>query len=346
MFILNSDITIGTFQFRGVNEVRVIRSLHSYADTAYIKVPSICKIIKGKRSSPVILTTASQFKERDAVTITLGYNGDMVTVFKGFVKRKGLGMPLEVECEGYVQKLRLDIDVSKNYATTKASELLNLLKTDKDGKSTGINIVVKDDLPFINVSIPHRNGVEICDAVKRFSERTLNIFFINPNTLWCGLTYTPYSRGEDPFGLGTVDFKLGYNVIKDNSLKERVTDGERVEIIFGGTLASGVKVKGASDDKTAKRKQKSVLNHVGELDAMRKMAREKQYTTNYAGYEGSINSFLQPYCAPGWVANIEDARYPERNGKYMIESTEITFGQRGARIKVEIGPLLGFKPNP
>jgi hypothetical protein len=83
---------------------------------------------------------------------------------------------------------------------------------------------------------------------------------------------------------------------------------------------------------------------VGDLADMQMMANEKQYEVNYAGYEGSINTFLQPFCAPGWIANIMDARYPTRNGKYMIEGTDIIYGMKGARIKVDIGPQLGFNP--
>lgn len=357
-----SDITIGGFRFAGPHQVSVSRSLHSYAESATIVLPSICKITEGKRKSEVVLTTANQFQEGDPVIINLGYNdgailtgaatpitpntnGGLGTVFRGFVKRKGLGMPLVVECEGYVRKLRLDIDVNIHRKTTSASELLNLLKTDKDGKPTGIKVVVANDLPLVNVRVPHNNGVEIIDAVKRFSQGVLNVFFIDHDTLWCGLTYTPYSKNTDPFGLGTVQYRLGWNAIKDNELRERVPT-ERVQILFEGTLATGEKLMAASDDKTAKQKQKSVFNHLGDVAVMKQLANEKQFMANYAGYEGSINAFLQPWCAPGWIADIRDARYPARDGKYMVESTVVTYGMRGARIKVGIGPRLGFNSRP
>jgi hypothetical protein len=370
MFVLCSDITIGKFRFSGVHEVRVQRSLHSFCDMAWIKIPSICRVIRGKSASPVTLVTGNQFADGDKVTINLGYNDTTIlsgaatpiipggkndglcTVFQGFVKRRNMNMPLEVECEGYSYKLRR-MNVTAFRAKTTVSELLKLLMHDQDsssgkivqGEANGISVVVKNDLHLINVSLNENNGIEIIEAIKRWSQGTLNIFFINPTTLWCGLTYTPYTHGMDPFGLGTVKYKLGYNVVKDNNLKERVLADDRVQILFGGTFANGKKVMTASDEKSAKRRQKTVLNNTGDLADMQMMANEAQYKANYAGYEGSINAFLQPYCGPGWIADISDDRYEERNGQYMIEGTDITYGQRGARIKVEIGPLLGFNPN-
>ena len=145
-------------------------------------------------------------------------------------------------------------------------------------------------------------------------------------------------------GLGTVNYRLGYNVVKDNNLKERVVTDEPVQIMYNGTLATGEKVMTASDYAVAKRKQKSIVNNVGDTTTMKALANEKQYKTNYAGYEGSINAFLQPFCQPGWVANIVDDTYRERNGLYIIESTEVTFGVNGAKRKVEIGPKIGFNP--
>jgi len=363
-FKLCSDITIGNFRFAGVHEVRIKRSMQSVEDSATITLPSIAKIVQGQSQVPVEVITGNLFNDGEPVTINLGYNDNsawtpgatpiipggkndgLCTMFQGFVKRRGLGMPLVVECEGYCRKLRQDIDVTHSYDATTASELLNLLKTDSDGNSTGINVIVKDDLDLLRVKLRNVNGLEIIDSIKRFSEGVLNVFFINPTTLWCGLTYTPYSRGEDPFNLGVVDYDLGYNCIKDNSLEERVNTDERIQILFGGTTAVNNKVFSASDDKAAKRKYKSHLSNVGDVAELQKLANEKQYKTNYEGYTGSINTFLQPYCAPGWIANIHDRRYPERDGQYMIEGTEVTFGQRGARIRVQIGPLLNFKPTP
>ena len=59
----------------------------------------------------------------------------------------------------------------------------------------------------------------------------------------------------------------------------------------------------------------------------------------YDGYRGQLTAFLEPFAAPGMLAIIKDERYAGRTkyGTYIIDSVETTFGQQGARRKVEIG---------
>lgn len=366
-FVLNSDITIGTYRFSGVHQVRVTRSIHSYMDRAVISLPSICKVSKAGESDVQVLKTAAMFAEGDAVTINLGYNDKATketgadegaikrtpvtganndglwTVFRGFVSNVGKDLPVEIECEGYGRKLR-DINVSRNRATMRVKELLDLVKTDKDGKSTGIDVVVAEgaNLHLQNIRIQNNNGIELIENVKRFGQGILNVFFIEPDVLWCGLTYTPYSQGKDPFGLGEVNYRLGYNVPQKNHLRMR-KPLQRVQMLFGNTMATGKKVEAASDAKTALQRHKRIVNNIGDLNDMKAMAQEAQYKMSYTGYDGSLTAFLQPACGPGWIANISNRINPSLDGKYMIEGTEVSFGMNGARIKVDLGPQLGFK---
>jgi len=364
--VLCSDITIGTFRFAGVNEVRVKRSLHSYADTAFIKIPSISKIVQGKRSSSVVQTTANLFNDGDPVTINVGYldgnawqklapwsagatpiiaagtNSPLCTVFQGFVRRRDMNMPLEVECEGYVRQMRLNMAENGFYASTSSSALLKLISA--ACPDITIQMGPGGNIPFLNITLNEANGADICDKIKELSQGVLSVFFINPTTLWCGLTYTPYMNNTDPFALGLVNYELGYNVVKDNGLKERTTEDQPVQVIINGCYATGQKITTASQTKYQGRKAKSFVNNIGDKPTLQAIANEKQYQMNYAGYEGALNTFLQPYCAPGYKANTIDDRYKVRNGVYMAESTDITYGMKGGKIKVEIGPKIGFIP--
>ncbi len=338
LFELNSEISIGTFRFRGVHEVRISRSMTNYMDTATVTVPSWAKIVRRNGVAAEVVATAGLLEVDDRVVIKLGYNGVLMTEFEGFVKRKVLNMPLTIECEGYGRRLRLGQTYSKHYKNTTARELLEMAT-----KGTGITLRIVDDLPLVNVTLVKATAADIVNKVKELSKGVLNIFFVEPTVLWCGLLYTPYSRGDDPLGMGRVKYRLGYNVVKENGLQERVVDGEPVQILMGGVLATGQKVMTQSEAKDAPRKVKRILNNVGDVEWLKKIANEKQYTMNYAGYEGTIRPFLRPYCGPGWVAEITDRQYPERNGTYAIEAVDVQFGLNGARRVVSIGPKLGFK---
>ncbi len=363
-FVLCSDITIGSFRFSGVHDVRVKRSIHSYAESAVITLPAMCRIRKGKNDALTLTVTSEQFKENDPVIINLGYNNEqsptgkvtpvrkwndenstkntIFTVFQGFVKKIGIGTPIQVECEGYLRKLRQDVKVKRSSKNTKASEVLKLLETGKDGTATGIKVHVEHDMDLSNLKLSNKNGVEVIEEIKRAAQGILNIFFIEPDKLWCGLTYAPFSEGKSPFGLGEIYYRLGYNVVKDNTLNVRKTGAERVKVIVTGTDAAGNKIAAESGDNEAQHEIKVMASGIADKAGLLMIANEKQLKENYDGYEGSITGFLQPWCEPGWIVNIEDSRYPGMDGKYLIEATEVTFGNNGARIKTDIGPRLGF----
>ncbi len=342
MFELNSDITIGNFRFSGVNEVKIKQSLHGIVDTAVISIPSIAKIVSGDRVNSEKVITGKQFKDGDPVTINLGYNSDLQTEFRGFVKYRDLNMPLEVECEGYSWLLRRNT-INGFWISASIKELLAAAVSGIDPK---YNIAVKCmvDFEFTNVHLKDATGFDIINYIGKCTDGCVTCFFIEPDTLWCGLVYTPFASGEDVFNKGLVNLKPGYNVIKDNSLKARNLQDDPVQVKYSKKRSNGEKVSQTSDIfKNYKRIHSKILNQVNDLSALKDLSNEKTCQLNFSGYEGSINAFLQPYAAPGYMAYVTDGRYPELDGTYLIESTEVSFGVKGARRKIEIGPRKGFK---
>ena len=360
LFILNSRITIGsattgpyanahaTFEISGVHEVRIKKSIHSIVETAVVTLPSIAKYVPKNGTVPVTVTTGLQFFDGDPITIELGYDGDLRTEFVGFVKRRDLAMPLVVECEGYSWQLRNQVSVSKDFTkkNTTAEYLLNLACVNTD-----ISVECPVDFPLSGISLVKADGVRICDYIKQVSDNVLTLFFISPTRLYCGLTYsmaalaTPNSNpGGDlssVFKLPMVSYRPGWNTPKDNALKERIPS-EPVQVIMKGKLASAVQVYTESKRKSAARKMQSLVNHVPDNATLGKFAQEKEYMMNYTGFEGKLTGFLQPYAAPGYDAYVTDSRYPDLVGTYVIESTEVQFGVKGARRICELGPRVGF----
>ncbi len=205
MFVLNSDITIGNFRFSGVNEVKVTRSMHNFTDTAIIKIPRKGMVLKGKDIRQV--TIPEIINDDDKVSISLGYNGEMRTEFEGFVVRRNIDTPMEIECEGYVRQLRQKVDITKKYKKTSAKELLELIVS-----KTEIKVHVADDLPLEQVEFTHANGIDICNKIQELSQRTLTIFFINPQELWCGFTYSPILPAATHAIMARRVIKLGSTV--------------------------------------------------------------------------------------------------------------------------------------
>jgi hypothetical protein len=358
LMVLNSRITIessliGNFQFSGIHEVRIKKSIHSLRTMVSLTLPSIACYIPANKSMPITVTLGEQFQDRDPIKIELAYNGQWQTEFSGFVKRRDLDMPLVVECEGYEQILERDLCINANFSKkpTTARGLLSLLTVNKKGAPTGIFISCPIDFPMTGFRLVNADGMRICDYIKEASDHTLSIFFIRPNVLWCGLVYTAYAAQStaNVFSLPTVNYRIGWNTPKDNQLKEKIPS-QPVQIIMKSKATDGSKIFGASatqvytagKTKYENKKLQRLVNHVPDNGTVKQFAQEKAWEMNYVGYEGKLTGFLQPFALPGYDAVVNDKRYPELNGTYLIESTDVSFGVKGARRVCEIGPRVGF----
>lgn len=339
MFVLKSSITIGSFSFSGVHNVRIESSVHTPVVMAVIKVPALATINNGNNvKGPVV--TGTQFKEGDPVTIRLGYDNEIVDEFCGFVKSRDMNMPLEVVCEGYTWLLKRNkVNISKQDITLK-----DVLQEAVKGIDSKYNITIKceADVTLNNVQI-NGCGMDVISSINSYTDKAVNCFFIKPDTLWCGYLMTPLAKGEDIFKLGKVSYRSGWNIFKNNTLKKRTTQDDPVQVQYSKKQSDGTKNYKTSDAfKKFARTHSKILNQVKNASALKQLADEKAYLMNYKGYEGTVETFLQPYVQPGFLAALTDKMFDEKDGVYLVESVETTFGIRGARRKVGLGALKGF----
>jgi hypothetical protein len=341
LFVLGSDITIGNFHFSGVHDIVIKKSLHNISDIATIKLPSIARVLTKGTAYASKVITGTEFKEGDAVNINLGYNGEMANEFSGFVTRCNLNIPLEIECEGYSWLLRRHALSGFQKAVTVKQILENAISgIDPEHK---ITIRCDVDYPLSNVEYGTSNSFDVISNISKYSDGCLSCFFIRPDVLWCGLIYSPYAHGTDVLNAGSINYHIGFNTLKSNSLKLRMLANDPVMVQYSKKLSGGQRISEASDVfRIFLRTRNKILNQVSNRDALKAFADEKAYRLNYAGYEGSIKTFLQPFAAPGYTAFIIDSRYPGQSGSYLVESVETHFGINGARRIVEIGPKSGF----
>ncbi len=306
-----------------------------YVESAIIKLPHIGFIKEGSRAMPVEMAMGDLFVPGTRVKIRLGLNGDLRTEFEGFVKRRNIDMPIEIECEGYSWQLRNQVSLTKKYITTSAKEVL----LDMAAQTEDIKIMCPVDFPLKGLYMTKVDGGAVIEHIKKCSERALTLFFIYPSTLWCGLVYTPYVAGKKVFDLPTVKYRLGWNVPRDNQLKQREPK-EPVQVFMNGKLVTGDVIRTASKDKTAKRHVTFLMNNVPDADTLNSFADELQLQKNYTGWEGFLNPYLVPFIEPGYSIELTDKEFPERNGIYLCESVETHFGIGGARRKVGLGPKV------
>lgn len=319
-FVLKSNITIGPYKDVKVNDVKIKKSMFNYADRAVIKVPISARVrqVNGLISE-TSTATAALITEGMPVNIELGYNDRLVNEFVGFVARVNLTTPCEIECEGYSYLLRKKRYL-KAFKNTTLKELLQYLVN-------GTDITLSPLIPELKVAkwvMNNQSGTEVLEAIKK--ELLVAIFFTG-NELYAGLQYLQEKA--------TTKYRIGWNVIKDNELKLREAKNQEVIVVIKGERPDGSKVTARMGEKG---EIKQITSHaVTDPAALKAIAGSEQRKLSYDGYEGKILTFLQPYCEPGYAALIDDPKYPQRSGKYLVDAVEVSFGMTGGRRSIEIG---------
>lgn len=324
MFVLQSDITIGQYKQVKPHEVKITKSIFEYVDKAIIKVPITARIVRAGNLITASAETAKLFTEGDKVNIKLGYNGVLKQEFEGFICRVNFNAPLEIECEGYSYQLRNKV----LQGTVKNVSLKSVLQK----IITGTDIVLDKQIPDFKIEklvLTGKTGIRILEELQGTSKQLIKFFFTN-NVLYGGLLLLKPKAD--------VKYRLGWNVIKDNNLKLRQAKNNPITIVWIGQKKDGTQVK-VTVGKGGVIKTKT--SHIITDEASLKKLAEAEYKKySYDGYEGKITAFGKPYCEPGYKAVLENVKYPERSGNYLVNKTEVTYGMNGFRRIVEIGEQI------
>jgi hypothetical protein len=342
MFVLGSDITIGKFKRVKPHSVKIEKSMFSYVDKAMITLPITSRIKQAGVVVSETVETAKQFGEGDKVTVLLGYNGKLRNEFEGFISRVNFTTPLEVQCEGYSYQLKI-----KTYLKTfKQVQLLDVLKYLVAGTDIRLDEKLIPGFKIEKMVLQNHSGTEALEMIKKISGNTIRLFFTG-NLLYAGLQYLKPKAD--------VKYRLGWNVIKDGNLKQRQAKNQDVEVHYIGEKKDGTKVRVKVGNHTSTKDQviktnaiagatgetKIIKTHaVVDESSLKQMADAKLKQLKYDGYEGKITAFGIPYCEAGYRGVIEDQKYPERSGNYIVESTEVNYTTGGFRRIVGIGYKL------
>lgn len=316
-------ITIGSVSFTSVNKGVIKRGTSEVNATATIKVP-VTAVLKQKGEEKTQVETARQINVGDPVVIKLGYDGNLKTEFKGFVKRLNYSVPLEIECEDWYWKLRY-VDIKKSYAETTVKQLLNdIIST---GSMTGVSVHPDTiDLSLKNTVINNKTGAWVLEKLK--SDYGLTVFFDLEGRLYAGKAY---ELQDD-----TVKYELRGNVLKDDDLKFYRAEDYKLKVNAKTYDADGSKIEASVGADGGEAKTLWFYN-VTDKAQLKTLAEQELQRYSFDGYRGKIKTFLVPYAQPCMIAELTDPVYNERSGNYYIESTEVEFGTSGARRNVELG---------
>lgn len=321
MYILSAKIEIGDFVFRSINEVEITKSVDDLVDTAVIKMPSKFKV----RQNGTQKYTEEAIKIGDKVTITLGYEGKYEGVeFIGFVSSIGSIIPLEIKCEDAMWLLRRK-NITKAFGKTTLKEILQEIVA-------GTEIQLSDKIPHYPVDSWICKNVNGSKALQDIKENLMmSIYLDDDGKLYAGL--------EQANNIGQiVIYDLNYNLV-ENNLEYKTEDEKRLKIKYTYIDKKNHKktVEVGDEDGEVRTFHTSVISDEAQ---MQKAAEAEIKKLRYAGFEGSVKSFLLPFATRGMAAQIRDKEHPNREGKYFIKKVVTSFGMNGARRDVTISNKL------
>lgn len=315
-----------TIKFDSVNQVTVDWSLDKIGSSATIRIPASARLVYKDGTKTESSQTAKVFNRGDLVNIKLAYDDKLNEEFEGFIYKINLTSPLEIECIGYEYKLLGSLP-TKTFATTTLRGVLDYI-------ISGTGLKMDGQVPLVNMVnyvIPaNLTGIE---ALQQLKERYgFTIFFVK-STIYSGLDFIKYR--------GTEKYSLGVNTPRADELKYQLADDVKLKIKAIQINKDNTRLEAEIGDKDGE--QRTLYFHTAaSISDLKKLAESEIKKYKFSGYTGKLTTFLEPYAAPGMVADISDIKYGERNGKYEIRAVTTTFGTVGARRSLDIGKTLSI----
>lgn len=293
MVWMSSYITIGEYVFRHVNSISIQSDMNNITDTCTIKLPNVKGMLEKK------------IKPGQFVTVSLGYDDNLIQEFTGYVSTISPKIPLEIICEDQMWLLKQKT-VLKEWDSIKLKDVLKYLVPD-----------AKIECPDITLA-PLRLGktapVSIAKALQELKDEYGLVVYFRNGKLFCGLAYT-----ED---LGSVSYHFQKNAIMGD-LTFKTKEDFKLKVHAVSMMPDNSKIEVELGDEEGEVHTLHFYNLSKEELTTR--AKTEMEDLRYDGYRGSFIGKGVPVPKHGMIASIKDEKYPERAGRYFIDAVNTDY---------------------
>lgn len=314
MYKMSWDIKIGGYRLKMVEKVSIKRSVELLADTATVTLPAT---VFNKT-----ISIEDKIKVGDAVEIELGYNDDLKTEFKGYlksIKTDGGSLTLELEDDIYLFRKSVKDEEMKDANVKKILE--NICS-----QVGGFSVSCDYDFTYDKFVINNATGY---DVLKKIQDEASPNIYLKDKVLHVHPQYA------EIFGEARYDFSK--NIEREGTdLKYKSEDERKFLIVVEGTDETGATVS-VEKGVTGGDKMTLKLPGVSSRSSLEQKAQSVLEQKVYTGYEGSFQTWLVPYVDAGYKVAITDPDYEVKNGTYYVISVETTFSKDGGVRKVTLG---------
>ena len=283
---------------RKPNAVKIDSSWKMLTDTASIILPRNVSYFDKHQIRDV-------FKNGDPVLIELGYNGNYVKEFSGYITRVSAGIPIVIECEDEMYKLkRIPVNISLRKTT-----LPKLLKQIVPGYEINALEIEMGAQRFSNVTV---------SAVLEYLKQDYALYsYMKNGVLLVGKIYQDDSNDDN------IELHLEKNVV-DNALNYKNEEDVIIKIKAISTLFTGDKIEVTVGDDDGEIRQLSYYG-IKLKEELKKLAEADLKKYKVDGYDGSVETFGIPFIKHGDKINLKSDLYPDRSGLYYVEKVQTIF---------------------
>lgn len=292
-------IEIGNLVFDSCSSITIEQSVKELGDKATITLPRNYQKLDGK-------SVLDLMKAGDKVVINLGYNGDLIEEFTGYLQNIESGAPLKLTIDDEMYPLKRN-SWCKTFAKISLKELLKYV-------ASGFQIECPD-VSLGAFQISNASSYEVLTSI----QRDYGFFtYIKNGVLYCQWPY-------DVRGTGTLhDYTLYQYPVKKNDLKYSREQDKKIRVRVTSEQGKGKKLT----FETGAKEGGGSLNIMSipglSQTEIETYAKSWYKTLAFDGYSGSITGFGTPQTKPGDTLRITD---PDEDitGNYLIESVRITY---------------------
>ena len=293
-------------EIRRVVSITVSKHIKNLTQTAKVEIASRWMFAeKGVQIKQLL-------HRNDPIEIHTGYGNQYVKRFDGFIRTVSPTIPVLIECDDWMFKLKNTPVKDAGYKNVKISTLLDTIIPASYG-------ITYDILDTEIGTFTHRdaNVAMILDKIK---EVTGMVVYFKGKTLFIGKAYIGRVGAEARKPVCQLHIQRN---VKKNDLTYQDPDDLKVNMV--------VIIKQKGKDKRLEYGPdvdgKIILEKVtGVTEEQAKgIAEAKTALFKKAGLKGKIGMYLLPYIEVGDVVQIVDSQYPEKNGNYFVDGTEETY---------------------
>ena len=295
-----------------VSSVHIESSWKMLTATAEIVLPRNMRYYDGKLLNDILCAG-------DPIKVELGYDEKYVTEFEGYILSVSRGMPITIQCEDEMYRLkRKTVNYSKKSATL--SQLLADVATGYEVQTSF------GDTELGALRYSQKRVSEILDDLQKMGFYT---YFIGKK-LYCGDVYS------DKVELPEVRIEFGKNAVSQD-LKE--TDGE-YEVVAVALLGKGKKLEAKAGVEGAETIKVNYSDKEQKItpDVLKDFAQRFYDRLKKQRYKGGVELFGIPSVTHGRVIEFSNPDIPEMDGKYFIEKVTKDFSDNATyRQKLDLG---------